>query len=606
MHSRALVRLARLLAAPLVLAAVLAGPARAQDARLLGRLAPVSADFLGLRALDLSRFSTASRSQWPTGDCVGFSHIAAIEARFNHKYCASGAANDFRRDGYCARFDAVSRTPFYVFGLYGAAWSDTYLASLKEVDLAEHYYLHRVFTQATAQAGAARDTLTMYNFADQMVPDMSVLMAGQVLSEERYAPFINDQAFWAASGSASVVAFQMPANFPQSKVDPVELAETPFPTTLPGSAVARVPVPLDARTHARFRVTDIYHGRLGLAGATASARILFLERLLYSGYEVALHGAQPGHSMLLVGFDRDQKKFYFKDHYRRWVSVDYATAANADSYTVALDVDYLAQPSREEMWLGVWDADIDGRVGELTLRRTRQPTNSYFSTATATNNFFDAALVEMPKDKWARVGSYVYAGIAYRVLGRLGADGDDGTMEVAIDWGTRDGGASPVAAHQAGFLPTTAWQILRLTLVSAGPGAGAYAVGETTWNNLAYGALLQRRGHRELGAVSHTPDTFARSKWNTIFHLHFSDGSAATLYPSIPASGPGTAWLLDAASGRWIALQAWVTQDNAVLFYTSDTSVPRYQSMRLLMHTWEKAVVSGMDNLWLPVFGSFD
>ena len=365
------------LALGLAFASLGLGPAaHAQDARLTSRIAPITFQFLALQRFDLSRFNTASRNQWPTGDCVGFSHMAAIEARFNHKYCESGALNAFRLDGYCARFDAYSRTPFFVFGAYANTWSDNYLASLKELDLSEQYYIHRVFTQSTASAGSARDTLSSYNFGDRSIPDTNVLMATQSLSEERHAPFINDASFYGATGvAASINTYLSPTNFAQSKVDQSEFAETLFPSILPGSMVQRVSIPLAARTNARFKVLDIYHGKLAAVG-DAYYRTQFIERAIYGGYEIALHGCQPGHSMLLVGFDRVQKLFYFKDHYRRWVTVPYATALNADSYTVVLDVDYEATPAKEEMWLGVWEVDLDGRVGQLTLRRTRQPTRS--------------------------------------------------------------------------------------------------------------------------------------------------------------------------------------------------------------------------------------
>ncbi len=595
------------LALGLAFASLGLGPAaHAQDARLTSRIAPITFQFLALQRFDLSRFNTASRNQWPTGDCVGFSHMAAIEARFNHKYCESGALNAFRLDGYCARFDAYSRTPFFVFGAYANTWSDNYLASLKELDLSEQYYIHRVFTQSTASAGSARDTLSSYNFGDRSIPDTNVLMATQSLSEERHAPFINDASFYGATGvAASINTYLSPTNFAQSKVDQSEFAETLFPSILPGSMVQRVSIPLAARTNARFKVLDIYHGKLAAVG-DAYYRTQFIERAIYGGYEIALHGCQPGHSMLLVGFDRVQKLFYFKDHYRRWVTVPYATALNADSYTVVLDVDYEATPAKEEMWLGVWEVDLDGRVGQLTLRRTRQPTNSVLSIAPATNNFFDRVLPEMPKDKWARVGSYLSGGRTYRVLGRLGTDGDDGTIELAIDWATLDGGASTVAEHRAGFAPTAAWQVLRMNLAAAGPGAGAYATGETSWQHLAYGVLMRRVGHTELGSVPHVVDNaFSRQRWNSPLRLSFQDGTRGNLYPNVPASGAAIAWYWDEAAQRWILLQGWVTQDNAILFYTDDPYAPwAIRSLRLLMHTWERGVVSGLDNEWHPVFGA--
>jgi hypothetical protein len=50
-------------------------------------------------------------------------------------------------------------------------------------------------------------------------------------------------------------------------------------------------------------------------------------------------------------------------------------------------------------------------------------------------------------------------------------------------------------------------------------------------------------------------------------------------------------------------MQGWVTQDNEVVFYTNDPAFPRPSSIRLLMNTWERGVVSGLDGQWRPVFG---
>jgi hypothetical protein len=578
-----------------------ASPSHAQDASLLNRLAPTTGAFVTTTQVDLSRFSTASRTQTQTGSCVGFSHIAAIEARFVHKYCKPGTANAFRNAGYCTRYDFFDRTPFYVFSRYSGWMSDNYLQQHKELDLSEAYYLHRVFLQSATLPGSRRDTLTIYNFGDQMDPNGVVsAIPGLTLSEEAHSPYIDDAAFWAGTGAASIFAYMNPSNFEQSKIDRAEIAETPFISFLPGSMQNRVAMRLSARTNARFKVTDIYHGNLATVG-TAAARITFLERLLFSGYEVGLHGAQPGHSMLLVGYDRKTRLFYFKDHYRRWVTVPYDTAANAATYTVALDVSYEPAPSREEMWIGVWELDIDGRVGELTLRRTRQALNTFYRSTP--NNFTDRPLTELPRNKWARVGSYVQGASRYPVYGRLGTDNDDGTMELSIDWSRIEGPSSTLAEHQNGFTPSS--QILAMTIHASGPGAGAYAVGETVFGNRRYGVTMRRNGHTELGTIPHVAiSNFTRANWNANpLRLRFEDGTSATLYPNVPTSGAPTAWL-QLSSGAWVFMNGWLTQDNEILFWTDSTLLPRASSMRLLMHTWERSVVSGLDASWRPVFGS--
>ncbi len=385
---------ARATAVSAALAAALAAPASdAQSARdrLVARLRPADSYFLATDQLDLSPYSTASRNQSGTGDCVGFSTIAAIEAAFNHKYCAGGN-NAFRQDGYCERFDAImsdtDRTTAYPIFF----WTTTmpypnqdrfYKMDKKELDLSELFYLHRVFTQQMAGPGN-HETESIMNFMDnQIAGTAGPLTNGFSLPEESYAPFINpanNYWFWGNAWN-DLGSYVGGANFAQSKIDAMEFTDTPISTLIPGSPLNRPFISSATRSHARFTVTDYFEGTFdGPEYATAEAKIRFLERLVYSDFEVALHGAWPGHSMLLVGYDRANRTFHFKNHYRNWSTVPYDIVATyAHSYHVVMDVAYNA-PSREEMWLGDWDLDIDGQVGHLILRRTRQPTNSHYST----------------------------------------------------------------------------------------------------------------------------------------------------------------------------------------------------------------------------------
>ena len=117
---------------------------------------------------------------------------------------------------------------------------------------------------------------------------------------------------------------------------------------------------------------------------------------------------------------------------------------------------------------------------------------------------------------------------------------------------------------------------------------------------------MRRVGHTELGSVPHVADNaFSRQRWNSPLRLTFQDGTRGNLYPNVPATGAAIAWYWDEVALRWILLQGWVTQDNAILFYTDDPYAPwQIRSLRLLMHTWERGVVSGLDNAWHPVFGA--
>ncbi len=576
-----------------------ANTSNAQSAldRLLSRLRPIDSSFLATNQVDLSPYSTASRDQTLTGNCVGFSTVAVIEAAFNHKYC-SGGSNAFRQAGYCERFDAIMNDPdrptnFYWTSAFREWNSDIrYFMDKQELDLSELYFFHRQFLQQAVGPGN-HETSWLMSFADnQIAGTAGPLVNGFSLPEERDAPFVypsNGYNFW-GDGWNELGAYVNGPNFPQSKVDAMDLTDTPISTLIPGSPLTRPVIPSAARRNARFTVTDYYTGTF-YPFPTASAKIQFLERLLYSNFEVALHGALPQHSMLLVGYDRTNRTFHFKDHYRSWTTVSYDDIVrNAGTYNVVMDVAY-NPPAREEMWLGDWDLDIDGQVGHLILRRTRQPTNSHYSTTSG--NYYEQTLTEMPRDKWARVGSYFWNGVSYATYGRLGSDGDDGTMDFVIDNSTPEGGPSPITQHETGFSPTGF--AFRMTMMAAGPGAAYYGVGTTTWNGNEYAMIMQRRGHNELVALRHTPAAFSRASWNTSFQLHFENGSAATIHPTVPNTGAhATAWIV--RDGQWSQLDGWVYQDNAIWFFGAVPMVLRYS-------TWEHGVVSGLDGQARPLLG---
>lgn len=567
---------------------------------------------------DLSSMVTAPRNQHPTGNCVGFSDVAAIEARFNMQFCASGQPNDFRNDGYCARFDAIQAAQLPRFWWH-ANYSHYFscrpalhpFGQHKEVDLSELYSLARGFSQHTAAPTSVHENISFIDWSDQQIPHaVCISPNGFRLPEEADAPFLNmirptdgldpysdwglfwdptNYNFWDGTRPGALGQYVGGSNFAQSKTDAIDFGDPPIASLMPGSPLTRAFVPLAARKNARFGVEDYFRGHFYVFPSPEAAQKL-LERAIYGGYPVAVHGPVNGHSMLLTGYDRKQRKFYYKDHYNNWAWAPYDEIDLGDSFTIVRDVSY-TPPAREEMWLGDWDLDVDGLVSRLVIRRTRQPANSHFSDNP--NNFWNEPLPAMSRTKWARIGSYFTSGVSLAAYGRLGDDGDDGTMSIVIDYSTLEGPPSTIAEHEAGFSPVGL--AFEMQLMSSGPGAAVYGVGSTKYGGQDYAMIMQRRGHAELVDIPHTPASFARTEWNKTFTLHFEDGSTATLSPEITWDAGGKAWFHQ--GGTSVQLVQDIYQENGVRFTGGG------RSLELLYATGEKGVVSGTDQDGRPVIG---
>jgi hypothetical protein len=141
-------------------------------------------------------------------------------------------------------------------------------------------------------------------------------------------------------------------------------------------------VPLIARVNARYRGTDwAFIGR--------SPSVAAIENTLLSNHEVVCdvtHLTSPvgGHVLLLIGFDRNRKVFFAKNHWgeNKFIEIQYAADPNwtIDSGYYIKDVVDSTYVQNEACWLGNWWLTMGGRTSRLLVRRAedfakpKQPT----------------------------------------------------------------------------------------------------------------------------------------------------------------------------------------------------------------------------------------
>ena len=131
-------------------------------------------------------------------------------------------------------------------------------------------------------------------------------------------------------------------------------------------------IPLLARVNARYRGTDWYS--LG-----SNPSIESLENTLLSNHEVisdVAHKTPPvgGHVLLLIGFDRNRRVFFAKNHWgeNKFIEIKYENDPNwmINSGWYIKDVVDPTYVQNEACWLGNWAVNIGGRENRMLLRRT--------------------------------------------------------------------------------------------------------------------------------------------------------------------------------------------------------------------------------------------
>jgi hypothetical protein len=131
-------------------------------------------------------------------------------------------------------------------------------------------------------------------------------------------------------------------------------------------------VPLLARVNARYRATD-------WASLGGSPSVELLENTLLANHEVVCdvtHKTAPqgGHVLLLIGFDRNRKVFFAKNHWgeNTFIEIAYANDPNwsIDSGWYIKDVVDPKFVQNEACWLGNWWLNISGQLTRILLRRS--------------------------------------------------------------------------------------------------------------------------------------------------------------------------------------------------------------------------------------------
>lgn len=124
-------------------------------------------------------------------------------------------------------------------------------------------------------------------------------------------------------------------------------------------------VPLIARVNARYRATE-------WATLGANPSVEALENTLLANHEVVCD--VPGHVLMLIGFDRNRKVFFAKNHWgeNRFIEIQYANdpAFPILSGWYIKDVVDPTFVQNEACWLGNWRVSMGGGTFRMLLRRS--------------------------------------------------------------------------------------------------------------------------------------------------------------------------------------------------------------------------------------------
>jgi hypothetical protein len=195
-------------------------------------------------------------------------------------------------------------------------------------------------------------------------------------------PHENNSSFWGSQGCSDIVGRLQRTAIPderaapyrdQSTLDSLRLATAEAGSLARGSTQEELDafefhdhhIPEVARLSARYLVTDC-------RALPRNPKAEDVEAVLAAGHEVVAD--VPGHTLLIVGYDRSRRVFEVKNSWgeRELVEVAY----DSPDWPLlwgwyVLDVTPLnAPPQPESCWLGRWQMNHDGRHGELVIRRT--------------------------------------------------------------------------------------------------------------------------------------------------------------------------------------------------------------------------------------------
>lgn len=222
-------------------------------------------------------------------------------------------------------------------------------------------------------------------------------------------------------------------------------------------------IPTSARLVARYRVQSF-------AALPANPSVDDVKKVLKAGYEVVAD--IPDHCFLIVGFDDNRSVFQVKNSWAEGAFIDYEYSKPVLGGRYITAVAPVSDPQKRSWWLGRWQLDHDGWVGELVIRR-----------------FYDFHVGDNVPTK---LGDYLRDGNRYDVNGTVSPDGQ--TMDFWI--------AGTTARTEPG---SAAGQHFQLHVFSFDP---SHAAGWTEWEGTRYGARMSR------AASAHTLiDSFDSSRW---------------------------------------------------------------------------------------------
>jgi hypothetical protein len=263
----------------------------------------------------LAQWQSPFKQQNNRGTCWAFAGAAALEAAYRRKYNI-----------------AIDVSEEYVF------------------HMGKSFALNRDSQQAVVTPVENNSSLTGFQGSGDIVQKLSENAA----APEGAAPYLQTQedlvALLPVLGLPNVQALTT-----QEQFDAIEFCEQH--------------VPLVARVNARYRAT-------GWKSLGANPSIEALENTLLAEHEVVCDVTTPagGHVLLLIGFNRNRKVFFAKNHWgeNRFIEIQYANDPNwtIDSGWYFEDVVDPSFVQNEACWLGNWWAHIGANSFRMILRRS--------------------------------------------------------------------------------------------------------------------------------------------------------------------------------------------------------------------------------------------
>ena len=337
-------------------------------------------------------------------------------------------------------------------------------------------------------------------------------------------------------------------------------------------------IPPQARERARYRVVSAAYAPKGdtaaletiIAGGHEILMDINLKwrwNMLRDRYEYNKDATGGMHEMLLIGYDRIDDNFIAKNSWgeSEFIKLSYELVAKA--MTGGTYITAIAPPTapvdQRARWLGRWQVDHDGWIGELVIRRFTNFRNTDGNAPT-------------------KIGTYYRGGVAYDVNGSFQNEGRSLTFYIA---------------DAPGRVTPGSFTGQRFEVHMMGREYGV-AGGVTEWASIPFGVRMSRYGFAALPAGS----PFNVHKWLSSFdmsHDGWHGRLAFTDYSYTTPSGSAPYWLLygtytqDGRAPLAVTGKAFADRPHRL-----DMTVPFSAELRqrfvLHYHTREENVFSGV------------